>query len=78
MKSPLLVGLIWFLLFAILPAAAAALGHNLNYWFIGWLVIDAASAFVIGRAIALGRSNPADRAAPPASGVPGAAAEPKS
>jgi len=81
MKHPLLIGLIWFLLFAILPAAAAGVGHNLNFWFIGWLVIDAASAFVVGRAVELGRSNPADRAAPapaPSASGSGAAAGPKS
>jgi hypothetical protein len=66
MKSPILIGLVWFLLFAILPAVAAGSAH-LNYWFIGWLVIDAVSSFVIARAVVLAP----DRAAP-SNGLSGA------
>ena len=53
MKSPYVIALIWFLVFALLPGAAAALGHNLNAWFIGWLAIDAVSALVVARAVQL-------------------------
>jgi hypothetical protein len=51
MKSPFLIALIWFVVFAALPAIAAAMGHNLNAWFIGWLALDAASAFAVARTI---------------------------
>ncbi len=70
MKNPILIGLIWFLLFAILPAVAAGSAH-LNYWFIGWLVIDAVSSFVVARAVELA----SDRAAP-SNGLSGAGAKP--
>jgi hypothetical protein len=51
MKSSFLIALVWFVVFAGLPAIAAAMGHNLNAWFIGWLAIDAASAVVVANTI---------------------------
>ena len=56
MNSAFLTGLVWFVVFAAATAAAAALGHNLNPWYIGWLAIDAMSALLIAGAVRLGRS----------------------
>ena len=56
MNSALLVGLVWFVVFAAAPGAAAALGHNLNAWYIGWLVITAMSALLVAGSFRLGKS----------------------
>jgi hypothetical protein len=57
MKSPYLIALIWFVVFAAVPAIAAAMGHNLNAWFIGWLAIDAVSAVVVANTIEAARQS---------------------
>ena len=55
MNSAFLIGLVWFVVFAAAPGAAAALGHNLNPWFIGWLAIDAMSALLVAGSIRLAK-----------------------
>ena len=56
MNSAFLIGLVWFLVFAAAPGTAAVLGHNLNAWYIGWLVIDAMSALLVAGSFRLGKS----------------------
>jgi hypothetical protein len=56
MNSAVLIGLVWFLVFAAATAAAAVLGHNLNAWYIGWLAIDAMSALLVAGAVRLAKS----------------------
>jgi hypothetical protein len=56
MNSALLIGLVWFLVFAAATGAAAALGHNLNAWYIGWLAIDAMSALLVAGSVRLAKS----------------------
>ena len=56
MNSAFLIGLVWFVVFGAVPGIAAALGHNLNAWYIGWLAIDAMSALLVAGSIRLGRS----------------------
>ncbi len=56
MNSALLIGVVWFLVFAAATGAAAALGHNLNPWYVGWLAIDALSAFLVAGAVRLAKS----------------------
>jgi hypothetical protein len=56
MNSALLIGLVWFLVFAAAPGTAAVLGHNLNAWYIGWLVIDAMSALLVAGSFRLGKT----------------------
>ena len=56
MNSAFLIGLVWFLVFAAATAIAAVLGHNLNAWYIGWLVIDAMSALLVAGSFRLAKS----------------------
>ena len=56
MNSAFLIGLVWFVVFAAATGAAAALGHNLNPWYIGWLAIDAMSALLVAGSFRLGKS----------------------
>ena len=52
--SALQIGLLWFLMIAVITGAVTAFGHYMNGWYFGFLAIDAASAVLLWSALRLG------------------------
>jgi hypothetical protein len=50
------IGILWFAVIAVVTGGVALFRHELNGWFFGWLVIDAASAFMLAASIRIGGS----------------------
>jgi hypothetical protein len=61
MKSPLLIGVTWFVVIAVVTGATTWVANQLNVWFVGFLAIDAVSAILLVWAVrdfqCAGRSN---------------------
>jgi hypothetical protein len=47
MKSPLLIGLTWLVVIAVVTGATTWVANQLNVWFVGFLAIDAVSAILL-------------------------------
>jgi hypothetical protein len=51
MKNAVLIGLAWFIAIAVITGGAAQMGHHVNPWIMGFLVINAASSLLLGAAV---------------------------
>jgi hypothetical protein len=51
MDNAIKIGIVWFLVFAVIAGGVTAFRHELTVWFLGYLFIDGASAYLLTTSI---------------------------
>ena len=65
MKSPLLIGLTWFVVIAVVAGGTTWVANQLNVWFVGFLATDAVSAILLVWAVRVFLSHGRSKELPP-------------